>query len=276
MSIKDKSYFESINEDITQTPSMPEENPFWIPQYGRTYPNKNYHQASLNSNITRVEYILSGNGIINSKNYSCIVSAGDTYILHQNDHHNYYSDNNDPWDKIWVNIKGNLALELLRIYKLDDVILFKNVDSSEWIYKMQEICKNNTDPYVIQRKSSAVFCELIHFLSMQHKNNQNKSDFLNDIRAYIDSHIYENISINDLCTHSNKSVNHTIRLFKEKFGITPHQYMIKLKLHAARTMLPSHNLSIEKIAEKVNFCNVGHFSDLFYKHYGMRPSEYRK
>ena len=41
-------------------------------------------------------------------------------------------------------------------------------------------------------------------------------------------------------------------------------------------MLRSGDLSVEKIAEKVNFCNVGHFSDVFYKYNGMRPSEYRK
>lgn len=179
-------------------------------------------------------------------------------------------------DKIWINVKGVLAREIIRIYKLNDTILFKGIDSSEWIHKIHDICNSNTDPYIIQAKTSAVFCEFMHFLSRQQLNNQNKSDILDDIRSYLDLHIQENVSIEELCEISKKSANHTIRLFKEKFGITPHQYMLKLKLRVARTMLRSGDLSVEKIAEKLNFCNVGHFSDVFYKYNGMRPSEYRK
>lgn len=264
------------NEDNYQTPPMPDEYPFWVCQYGHTYADRDYHEASFNTAITRIEYVISGRGIINSKNYSCIVTSGDTYILHQGDNHNYYSDLQNPMDKIWFNVKGALAKEIIKIYKLNDTILFKNIDSSKWIQQIHEICRTNTDPYIIQGKTSAVFCELIHFLSRQQQNVQNNNDYLDDIRAYLDLHIQENISIDELCSFSKKSVNHTIRLFKEKFGITPHQYMMKLKLRVARTMLRSGDMSVEKIAEKLNFCNVGHFSDVFFKYNGTRPSEYRR
>ena len=263
-------------EDVFSTPPMPEEYPFWVTQYGHTYADRNYSEATFNTKIARVEYIISGKGIINSKNISCIAKAGDTYILHQGDTHNYYSDAREPMDKIWFNLTGPLAQDIIRIYKLSDTILFPGVDSSEWIKKIHDICRNNTDPYVIQQKTSGVFCEFINFLYRQYSGIQSSQDFLDDLRSYLDLHIHENVSIEDLCRISNKSPNHTIRLFKQRFGTTPYQYVLMLKLRFARTLLRSGNMSVEKIAEQLNFCNAGHFSTVFYKHVGMRPSEYRK
>ena len=265
-----------INEEHFSTPKMPDEYPFWLCEYGHTHADMYYHEATFNTAVTRIEYVISGKGIINSKNYSCVVEAGDTYILHEGDNHNYYSDTKNPMDKIWFNLKGVLAKEVIKIYKLDDVILFKGIDSTPFITQIHEICKSTQDPYVIQAKTSAVFCELINFLARQYKMSQNNEDFLDDIRSYIDLHVQDDISIDDLCHISNKSVNQTIRLFKNRFGITPHQYIMNLKLCFARTLLRSSDMSVEKIAEKIHFCGAGYFSDVFYKNTGMRPSEYRK
>lgn len=263
-------------EDVYQTPVMPREYPLWVTQYGHTYADRNYSEASFNTSITRVEYVISGKGIINSKGISCIVQGGDTYILHQGDTHNYYSDSQNPMDKIWFNLKGVLVKEIIQIYKLNNTILFPGIDSSEWIKRIHRICEENADPYMIQQKASGAFCEFIHFLSMQQAKIQNSQDVLDDLRSYLDLHIHDNVSIEDLCKISQKSPNHTIRLFKQKFGITPYQYVLQLKLRVARTLLRSGDISVERIAEKLNFCNAGHFSAVFYKHMGMRPSEYRK
>lgn len=263
------------NEDVFQTPKMPDENPFWITQYGHTYSDKTYHEVSVKSPVTRIEYIVSGKGVINSKNISCIVNQGDTYILHEGDAHNYYSDLTEPMDKIWINIKGKLVREIMKIYNLNDVILLKNTDSKEWIENIHNVCKSTTDPYEIQSKVSAMFLNLVQFLSKQYKVSQSSIDFLDDIRSYIDLHIQDNITVEDLTKFSNKSVEHTIRLFNSRFGVTPHKYILKSKLQLAQTLLHSSNDSVEKIAEKLNFCNVGHFSKIFQQYVGVRPSEFR-
>ena len=264
------------NEEYYNTPLMPDEHPFWICQYGHTFSDTNYHEVSTKSGVTRIEYVISGKGVINSKGISCIVSAGDTYILHEGDYHNYYSDSTAPMDKIWVNLKGELAQEIIKIYNLDNVILYKNINSQEWIEKIHNICHSTDNPYEIQQLGSACFLNFIQFLAKEHSLYQSNEDFLDDIRSYIDLHIQDNITIDDLSDISGKSPDHTIRLFKSRFGMTPHKYILKSKLQLAITYLHSSSESIEKISEKLNFCNVGHFSKMFTQYTGMRPSEYRK
>lgn len=258
------------------TPIISDEHPFWICSYGHTYKNKPFHEITTNTGIARIEYIISGECVLNSKNISCIASAGDTYFLHQGDDHNYYPSSQTTVEKVWINIKGELVKELEKLYKIDDVILFKNTDSLKYIDEIHAICKNAQNPYEIQDKVSTRFFELIKFLSKSHITAQSDIDYLDNIRSYIDLHIQDKITLDDLAKFSYISIDHTINTFKEKFGITPHQYILKSKIQLAKTLLGTSAMSIEKISEMLNFSNIGHFSNIFYKHTGLRPSKYRK
>ena len=258
------------------TPIISDEHPFWICSYGHTYKNKPFHEITTNTGIARIEYIISGDCVLNSKNISCIATAGDTYFLHQGDDHNYYPSSHTTVEKIWINIKGELVKELEKLYKIDDVILFKNTDSLKYIDEIHAICKNAQNPYEIQDKVSTRFFELIKFLSKSHITAQSDIDYLDNIRSYIDLHIQDKITLDDLSRFSYTSIDHTINTFKEKFGITPHQYILQSKIQLAKTLLGTSAMSIEKISEMLNFSNIGHFSNIFYKYTGLRPSKYRK
>ena len=258
------------------TPPMTEEYPFWIPAYGVSdHHIKPHHEITANTEITRIQYVLSGKEIINTKNISCVASAGDTYILHAGDMHNYYSDVAHPARKIWIHVKGKLADDIVKIYHLDDVVLLKNIDTGNWIKKMHELCNSTGDPYVIQEEGAALFVKGISNISREYRKKQANVDFLDDVKSYIDLHVQDNLSIDELSKISNYSVDYTIRHFKNKFGITPHQYILKSKMALATTLLRSSNESIASIAERLGFCNVGYFSNVFFSHKGMRPSEFR-
>ena len=271
------NFFSNLrNEDSYATPKMPDEYPFWICQYGHTFSDKAYHEISYNTGVTRIEYIISGKGVITSKNMSYVVNQGDTYILHEGDDHNYYSDLTDPMDKIWINVKGKLVREIMKIYHLNNHILFKNINSKDWIEQIHTICKSTKDPYKIQTQVSAAFLNMIQFISRQFIIYESTIDVLDDVRSYIDLHIKDNITINDLTKISKKTPEHTIRLFKSRFGVTPHKYILESKLHLARVLLQSSLDSIEQISENLNFCNSCHFSRSFKQQFGLRPTEYRR
>lgn len=262
----------------TTTPIMSDEYPFWLTQYGitnhRFYPVQ--HEITTNTAVTRIQYVISGKEIINTKDVSVIANAGDTYILHEGDTHNYHSDTSDPSHIMWIHVKGKLANEVMKIYKMDDIILLKNIDTSQWILKFHEICKATNDPYVIQEESASFFVKFIHHIYREYEQNKQNIDYLDDIKSYIDLHIHDNIDIETLAQISKVSVDHTIRTFKTKFGLTPHQYMLKSKIILAKTMLRSTQKSIEEISQTLGFNDVGYFSNFFLKKTGSRPSEYRK
>ena len=253
-----------------------DEEPFQIHAYGSTMQGQPCHEEVGELTSTRIECVLSGHGVLYSWDYSCVINTGDTYILHQDDDYSYYSDSRDPLNKVWIEVSGSLVQNLIRLYQLEDSFLFRNVDISLYLYRIHNICQNAKETWEIQEQASGVFSELVHFLSKQQIQSLSNRDLSDKIRNYIDLHVGDNITIEELSGIFRATYTHIIRAFKQRFGITPHQYMLDQKAKAARIMLGVKNFSIEETAERLGFGSSGHFSDVFYRHNGIRPSAYRR
>jgi len=265
-----------IPETVSSTVINPDEYPFWISQYGITHKNISYHQLRIDSDVTCVEYVISGSGVIISNNRSFIVNKGDTYMLTAGSNLNYYSSPENPFEKIWINVKGVLAKQIIEIYKLQDTVLFRNTNTHDLISAIHNICKTETNPQIIQDKVSLLFISLIQFLYRNQRKITAKSEIIDLFRYYIDCHITENIKLSEVAKLSHISPEHAIRIFKKKYGITPHQYIIESKIKIAKSMLTASNNSIAQIAEALSFSDPHNFSAQFQKHTGKRPSVFRK
>lgn len=66
------------------------------------------------------------------------------------------------------------------------------------------------------------------------------------------------------------------RLFTKRFGISPKQFIIDLRVQKAKQLLAESGWSTAAISEKCGFSNPYHFCRLFKQHTGTTPSEYRK
>ncbi|MGZ3846693.1 MAG: helix-turn-helix transcriptional regulator, partial [Flavisolibacter sp.] len=68
-----------------------------------------------------------------------------------------------------------------------------------------------------------------------------------------------------------------LRCFKNFFGITPRQYLIKKRMEAASQMLQSRrNLLITEICFNVGYDDLSSFSKLFKKYFRLSPEAYRR
>ena len=267
---------DSFGQGVSWMFRVPDEEPFRVCGYGRTLPDHICHDTVQASPVTRIEYILSGGGILSSRDYSCVVHAGETYILHQGNEYNIYGDKNNPIHKVWIDFSGTLVQRVFRLYRLDYTLRLKDTDSSPYIHRMHTICENTEDSDAVKEKVSGMFCELVHFLARQQTDSLAKCDLSDKLRRYLDVHVKDSVSIDTLCQYFDTTPTNAIRVFKHKFGITPYQYLLRLKLEMACTLLCSSNFSIENIAEQLGFCSTGHFSEIFYQYNDMRPSVYRK
>lgn len=70
--------------------------------------------------------------------------------------------------------------------------------------------------------------------------------------------------------------NYFIKLFKSQVGMTPHSYIIKLRLESAATLLKETNLKIENISLTVGYENIYYFMRIFKKNFGISAGEFRK
>lgn len=69
---------------------------------------------------------------------------------------------------------------------------------------------------------------------------------------------------------------HLVRLFKGHNGITPTQYITKLRVNKAVELLGQKDFCILEIAHMTGFISLSNFYKCFKEQIGLAPREYRK
>lgn len=90
---------------------------------------------------------------------------------------------------------------------------------------------------------------------------------------YLHNYYLENISLDILADISNLSKYHFIKVFYEKTGITPYQYIINLRLEFALSLM-KEKLPLSEISFICGFSDQSHFIRNFKKRYGITPSNF--
>jgi AraC-like DNA-binding protein len=95
-------------------------------------------------------------------------------------------------------------------------------------------------------------------------------------RAFID-HCYDHpLSLDRMSSEACFSRYHFLRLFRQAFNKTPHQYLIERRIEKAKELLLSNNLRVTDVCFEVGFQSLGSFSSLFHKYVGHAPVNYRQ
>jgi AraC-like DNA-binding protein len=103
-----------------------------------------------------------------------------------------------------------------------------------------------------------------------------KFERLSASRDYIADNYQTSLSLSDIAKCSYMSRYHFLRSFKDVYGETPNEFLIRLRVEQAKKMLITENFSVSEICEKVGYTSLGSFSSLFLKQVGMAPTLYRR
>ena len=93
---------------------------------------------------------------------------------------------------------------------------------------------------------------------------------------YIDSHIKEEITLDQLSQATGVTKQHLCKLFKRNFQTTPIEYITKIKLHHSKHLLLTTDLTVKVISETLGFSDCGYFCRVFKRYELMSPLEYKK
>lgn len=96
------------------------------------------------------------------------------------------------------------------------------------------------------------------------------------IRDKIESDFNKEISLNVLAKESGYSRAHFLRMFRVATGITPHQYVLDVRLHHAQESLKRKGANLIEIAAWCGFSSQSHMTSVFRKRLGVTPAEYRR
>jgi AraC-like DNA-binding protein len=98
---------------------------------------------------------------------------------------------------------------------------------------------------------------------------------LNRARAFIDACYDLPLDLERIAGEASFSRYHFIRLFRDAFEQTPHQYLMRRRIEKAKDLLAEGELSVTEICFAVGFQSLGSFSALFRRAVGHSPRAYR-
>lgn len=99
------------------------------------------------------------------------------------------------------------------------------------------------------------------------------TDQMND---YIDRHYTEHITLQLLAEEFHGSQYHLQRVYKNAQGFTPTEYLQKVRIEHAKTLLKESYDSVEDVGHQVGLHNTSYFITLFKKLVGTTPKQFKK
>jgi AraC family transcriptional regulator len=100
--------------------------------------------------------------------------------------------------------------------------------------------------------------------------------YINLAIEYMHAYFSSKIRLDDMCKEIHVSHFHFIRTFKQNVGVSPHQYLLNVRIQKAEELLREKQYSVAEVAILCGFISSSHFSNTFKSIKGYSPSEYKK
>lgn len=92
---------------------------------------------------------------------------------------------------------------------------------------------------------------------------------------WLTDHFAEKVSVDRLAAHMGYSRARLFTLFKNHTGVSPNDYLVRLRIGKAKDMLSSGSLQAKDIATACGFSDAQYFSRMFKRQTGLTPQAYR-
>ena len=93
---------------------------------------------------------------------------------------------------------------------------------------------------------------------------------------FMNANFHRKIALDEIAEVVNSSSANFRHLFKVETGITPVEYLIRLRMKKARELLKTTFLSVKQVMAASGYNSKSHFARHFKRQFGVTPSEYRK
>ncbi|WP_367568562.1 response regulator [Lacrimispora sp.] len=109
---------------------------------------------------------------------------------------------------------------------------------------------------------------------LKSKRKTYKAHVITNVQKYIDNHVAEKLSLNEVAGVFGLSPNYLSILFKKNSSLGFSEYIAQAKINKAKSLLLEEDMKIYEAADKLGFESAFYFSKVFKKVTGLSPREF--
>ena len=227
-------------------------------------------------------YISRGRGTFESgQSFSAIIGPGEAFLIFPKIWHRYRPDPEIGWHEHWIGFDGENAHCWLRqkfISPKNPLIKIQAEDTviATFSRMMQTIRANRPALQQILAGATASLLGLIYSAQQTQPAADTETPSAIELAiSRIHSEFQHDLNMETLAQELGVSYTWFRRTFAMHSGLTPHQYLLELRIIRARELLTGTNLSVKEIAMQTGFEDEHYFSRLFRNKLNLTPSQWR-
>lgn len=142
--------------------------------------------------------------------------------------------------------------------------------SDAFIQRAEEM-KNVGEIYALIRQIEVEYCQEVAKLS----KNSSQNTLITRCKRLITQRLHSRLMVKELAEELGVSRKYLTQLFLKEEGVSPTEYILQAKVSDAKHQLAYSEYSFEEIALSLGFVSQSHFGQVFKKHTGLTPKQYR-
>lgn len=229
------------------------------------------------SSLFAAHIVTSGQGYFKSNERTYDVKTGDIFFFFPNKFYQYGMGKSPHWNFTWLNMIGPELINILTNFKIDyqnPIIYGANMELINPILKKCQMSLGYTIP--LQSSPIQLAWSFIEYLEKNHSTSIDQLDIAEQTKWLIDNDSHNFLTVQGLAEQLEYTRASIFRLFKDKYNISPKDYMDKIRIEKASAMLVSTKCSIKEISSSLGFTNPNYFARAFRKYTMINPMEFRK
>ena len=249
----------------------------YVVEIGYNRVPKGYKQT-MNRDVYILHYIVNGKGKLLGNR----IDSDCGYLIVPNELEIIEADRETPYESYWIMFKGNGVKKILELCGLEHRNSVFPFSAGKECAKIISRALFDLDAANYLEEASllqSLFYQIIalHLKDRSTPDSDSESP-ARQIRRFIDNNYYQKIEFSTLARRFGYTRNYISTLFKNKYGVSPSDYLANLRIEKAKRMLTdsAEHLSIGQVALAVGFSDALYFSRLFSKKTGVSPSKYKQ
>jgi len=258
-----------------------------IVEYGYVETDTTKDNGERFAHLHRFNYIISGNPYYDYKGQRVELEPGTIVYLGPNERLGV--DEGNMVHLYFINFELGAADKFEKFYSfMNSLFQYNHVHDDDDVLKrffeaIQKAgeSKLRANGLEIHNIFENLFIHLIRKSKQSHIHTENENvkgtdGLYNSAIRYINTNIHKNPKVSDIAESLHISENYLYKIFVEKTGMSPSDFILKFRMDVAKGNLENTALPVSDIASMLGYNSNAFFSHVFKNYTGVTPAQYRK